>query len=180
MDIGLAGRAALVVGGGTGIGRATAIQFAREGAAVVVAGRRLDPLQNVVQAVKELGGEAVAHQTDVGQPEDVQAVVQATVDRFGGIHAVANCAAVVDRGETMLSGGIDDFDQVMNVNLRGAWLLIRAGAKAMIGSGTPGAIVSVSRSTRFAQGQSTTRRPRQGSKDSPGPPPTSWASMTSG
>lgn len=86
---------------------------------------------------------AIAHQTDVGRPDDVQAVVQATLDRFGGIDAIANCAAVVDRNETMLTGGIDDFDQVVNVNLRGAWLLIRAGAKAMMGSGTPGAIVTV-------------------------------------
>ena len=85
-----------------------------------------------------------AHQTDVGQPEDVDAVVQATVDSFGGIHTVANCAAVVDRDETMLTGGIEDFDQVMKVNLRGAWLLIRAAAKAMISSGGPGAIVTVS------------------------------------
>lgn len=91
--------------------------------------------------VRSLGGVAIAHQTDVGRPDDVQAVVQATLDRFGGIDAIANCAAVVDRNETMLTGGIDDFDQVVNVNLRGAWLLIRAGAKAMMGSGTPGAIV---------------------------------------
>ena len=144
METGLAGRTALVVGGGTGIGRATAIGFAREGAAVVVAGRRPDPLLDVVRAVAEVGGEAIAHQADVAQPDDVEAVIQATVDRFGGIHAIANCAAVVDRNETMLTGGIDDFDQVMNVNLRGAWLLIRAGAKAMIDSANPGAIVTVS------------------------------------
>ena len=60
MDTELAGRVALVVGGGTGIGRATAMQFAREGAAVVVAGRRFDPLQEVVRTIEELGGEAMA------------------------------------------------------------------------------------------------------------------------
>lgn len=144
METGLDGRVALVFGGGSGIGRATAIQFAAEGAAVVVAGRRLAQLEQVVREIEDLGGTGLAHRADVSAPGDVEGVIGATVDAFGGVHAVANCAAVVDRAETMLTGGVDDFDQVINVNLRGAWLLIRAAAKAMIAAGDTGAMVTVS------------------------------------
>lgn len=144
METGLDGRVALVFGGGSGIGRATAIQFAAEGAAVVVAGRRLAQLEQVVREIEDLGGTGMAQQADISAPGDVEGVVGATVDAFGGVHAVANCAGVVDRVETMLTGGVDDFDQVMNVNLRGAWLLIRAAAKAMIAAGDTGAMVTVS------------------------------------
>lgn len=144
METGLDGRVALVVGGGSGIGRATAIQFAREGAAVVMAGRRLEPLEQVVLEIEDLGGTAMAHRADVSVPDDVDGIIGATVNKFGGVHAVANCAAVVDRVEKMLTGAVDDFDYVINVNLRGAWLLIRAAARAMIAAGDTGAMVTVS------------------------------------
>ena len=144
METGLDGRVALVVGAGSGIGQATATQFSREGATVVVAGRRLAPLEQVVRDIEDLGGTAMAYRTDVSVPDDVDRLVGATVDRFGTVHAVANCAAVVDRVENMLTGGVDDFDQVINVNLRGAWLLIRAAGKAMIAAGNAGAMVTVS------------------------------------
>lgn len=144
METGLNGQVALVIGGGSGIGRATAIQFAQEGAAVVVAGRRLAPLEQVVGEIEALGSGAMAYRADISVPDEVDRLVAATVDRFGSVHAVANCAAVVDRVENMLTGGVDDFDQVINVNLRGAWLLLRAAAKAMIASGSGGAMVTVS------------------------------------
>ena len=138
METGLDGQVALVVGAGSGIGQATATQFSHEGATVVVAGRRLAPLEQVVRDIEDLGGTAMAYRTDVSVPDDVDRLVGATVDRFGTVHAVANCAAVVDRVENMLTGGVDDFDQVINVNLRGAWLLIRAAGKAMIAAGNAG------------------------------------------
>lgn len=144
METGLDGQVALVVGAGSGIGQATATQFANEGATVVVAGRRLAPLEQVVREIEDLGGTAMAYRTDVSVPDDVDRLIGATVDRFGTVHAVANCAAVVDRVENMLTGGVEDFDQVINVNLRGAWLLIRAAGKAMIAAGNAGAMVTVS------------------------------------
>ena len=81
------------------------------------------------------------------------------------VYAVANCAAVVDRVENMLTGGVDDFDQVINVNLRGAWLLIRAAGKAMIAACNAGAMVTVSSINALRPGRSTTRHPRLASKD---------------
>jgi NAD(P)-dependent dehydrogenase (short-subunit alcohol dehydrogenase family) len=144
VETGLAGKVALVVGGGTGIGRATALEFAREGALVVVAGRRERQLSEVVDVIGAEGGEALAIPTDVSQPADVLRVVDVAVDEFGGMDAVANCAGVVDREETMLTGTVADFDRVIEVNLRGSWLLLRTAGQAMINLGKPGALVTVS------------------------------------
>lgn len=144
MRTGLDGRVALVVGGGSGIGRATALGFAEEGAAVVVAGRRLTLLEQVVGEIQDRGGAAMAQRADVSSPDDVDAVIAATIDHFGSVNAVANCAGVVDRGETLLTGGVEDFDHVIDVNLKGAWLLLRAAAKSMVAAGHGGAMVTVS------------------------------------
>ena len=144
MDTELTGKVALVVGGGTGIGRATAVEFAREGASVVVAGRREQPLSEVVDLIIDQGGRAHAVSTDVSQPADVRRVVDVAIDEFGGLDAVANCAGVVDREETMLTGTVEDFDRVIGVNLRGSWLVVRAAGQAMVRLGRPGALVQVS------------------------------------
>ena len=144
MDTGLSGRVALVIGGGTGIGRASALAFAREGAVVVVAGRREPELNAIVEEIESESGSGLAVPTDVSRPEDVVRLVRAAIDRYGAVDAVANCAAVVDRDETMLSGSIQDFDRVIAINLRGAWLVIRTAAQAMIDAGRPGAFVTVS------------------------------------
>jgi NAD(P)-dependent dehydrogenase (short-subunit alcohol dehydrogenase family) len=144
MQTGLTGKVALVVGGGTGIGRATAVAFAREGAAVVVAGRRDRPLSEVVDLIGSQGGRARAVITDASDPDDVVRAVAAGIDGFGGLDAVANCAGVVDREETLLTGTVADFDRVIEVNLRGSWLVLRAAGQAMVNLGRPGAMVTVS------------------------------------
>jgi 3-oxoacyl-[acyl-carrier protein] reductase len=144
VETGLLDRVAVVVGGGTGIGMATAIEFAREGAIVVVAGRRERELAGVVDMIGSGGGRGFAVATDASRPEDVQRLVDTAVGEFGGLDAVANCAGVVDREETLLTGSVDDFDRVLGVNLRGSWLVVRAAAQAMISAGRPGAIVTVS------------------------------------
>jgi NAD(P)-dependent dehydrogenase (short-subunit alcohol dehydrogenase family) len=152
MGTGLAGRVALVVGGGTGIGRATVLAFAREGADVALAGRRLEPLNEVVDEVEQLGRRALACQADIAHQEQVEHALRATLERLGGLHAIVNCAAVIHEEEAAWTNGIDDFDDVIRVNLRGAWLVIRAGAKAMIDAGIPGAVVTVSSITALRPG----------------------------
>lgn len=144
METGLTGKVALVVGGGSGIGRATAVEFASEGAFVVVAGRRERQLSEVVDLIAAEGGRALAVPTDVSQPADVLQVVDAAIREFGGLDTVANCAGMVDREETMLTGTVADFDRVMDVNLRGSWLVVRTAGQAMINLGRPGALVTVS------------------------------------
>ncbi len=87
-----AGRVALVTGGGTGIGRATALQLAATGAAVIVCGRRERPLRDTAEAVESGGGACLAIAADIREPEQVQRVLDAAVERFGHIDVLVNNA----------------------------------------------------------------------------------------
>lgn len=87
-----AGRVALVTGGGTGIGAATALELARTGASVVVCGRRAEPLERVRAAIEGTGGACLAVPADVREPEQVEALVAAALQRFGAIDLLVNSA----------------------------------------------------------------------------------------
>jgi NAD(P)-dependent dehydrogenase (short-subunit alcohol dehydrogenase family) len=115
---------ALVTGGGTGIGRATALAFARAGASVVVAGRRPDPLAETVELVEADGGTADAITADVTQPDQVAGLVKQTVDRHGGLHVAVNSAGIVAQG---LVADLDDDEwaEVLATNLTGTWLSMK-------------------------------------------------------
>jgi citronellol/citronellal dehydrogenase len=86
------GRVALITGGGTGIGRATAIQLALSGAEVVICGRRQEPLSHTEQQITAAGGRCLALAADVREAEQVDNVVQAALERFGAIDVLVNCA----------------------------------------------------------------------------------------
>lgn len=86
------GRSALVTGGGTGIGRATAVELARTGASVTICGRHGEPLAATREAIEVAGGQCLAVTADVRQPAEVERVVAAAVDRFGGIDVLVNNA----------------------------------------------------------------------------------------
>jgi citronellol/citronellal dehydrogenase len=86
------GRVALVTGGGTGIGRATALALAATGARVVICGRRWEPLEDAREAIESTGGECVAHPTDIREPEQVRALVDAALERFGKVDVLVNNA----------------------------------------------------------------------------------------
>ena len=87
-----AGRVALVTGGGTGLGRATALELARSGAGVVLVGRRVELLERTRQEIEEAGAAALVAPADVRQPEDVERVVDAAIDRFGHVDVLVNNA----------------------------------------------------------------------------------------
>src|SRR5918911_4794984 len=87
------GRVAVVTGGGTGMGRAMALEFARLGAGVVVAGRRPEPLAETGALVQGAGGRAHAQPTDVRQPDQVDALFAAAADEFGRVDVLVNNAA---------------------------------------------------------------------------------------
>jgi NAD(P)-dependent dehydrogenase (short-subunit alcohol dehydrogenase family) len=139
----LAGKVALITGAGSGMGRAAAELFAREGARVVVCDLADEPGKATVDAVRAVGGEATFVRADVSQWNDCVAMVRTAVDAYGGLHVVYNNAGIFPADD----GGVLDtpeptWDRVMNVNLKGVWLGCKAAIPALRASGG-GSIVNV-------------------------------------
>ncbi len=138
----LAGQVVLVTGAGSGIGRAAALRFAGEGAAVVLAGRRRAELDTVAGQIEATGGRAVAIPTDVADEGAVEALVAGALDRFGRLDAAFNNAGIsVYKPMAELTAA--EFDAVMATNVRGVWLLVKHEARAMAAGGG-GSIVNTS------------------------------------
>jgi len=148
------GRTAIVTGGGSGLGRAIAVELARLGAAVTVAGRRPEPLAETVQFVGERGGRVLAHPTDVRDPDAVEALVEATVSGFGRVDLLVNNAAgnFVARAEDLSPNG---WRAVVSIVLDGSFLCSRAAGRRMIEQGEGGAILSVIASYAWTGGPGT-------------------------
>lgn len=134
-------RVAIVTGGGAGIGRATAERLAEEGATVVVADRDEASGEVVAHEIAGQGGRAIAITTDVSQPDQIEALVQGTIAEFGKIDVLVNNAGVAVHGSvTDLS--LEDWQKVMEVNLRSVWLMMKASIPHMTAQG--GSIVNMS------------------------------------
>ena len=140
----LAEKRALITGGGTGIGRATAELFAREGARVVVSGRRRAELEETVRLVEKVGGVAALAQGDVSRPEDAERMVRDTVAALGGIDILVNNAGILVRNASVTSVSIEDWERVIKIDLTGVFLVSRFALFEMINGGRGGAIVNVS------------------------------------
>ena len=136
-------KVAIVTGATKGIGEACAHEFAREGARVVACGRSVELGEQVVGAIRGAGGEAVFVRCDVSRKADVDAMVQAAVDRYGTLDVVVNNAGV-NHSATFLDITEQDWDWVMSVDLKGTFLVSQAAARVMVSQGKPGAIVNVS------------------------------------
>jgi NAD(P)-dependent dehydrogenase (short-subunit alcohol dehydrogenase family) len=150
----LAGKAAIVTGGGSGIGRALALELARLGAAVTVAGRRPDPLAETVAAIEAGGGRAQAQPTDVREPDQVDALIAASVERFERVDILVNNAAgnFVVRAEDLSPNG---WRAVVGIVLDGSFLCARAAGRRMLEQGEGGAILSVIASYAWTGGPGT-------------------------
>jgi len=138
----LKGRVAVVTGGGTGIGRSIALEFAQAGAEVALAGRRLNVLEDVVKEVKALGRRALAVPTDVTKKKDVDNLVQKTMDEFGFIDILVNNAGVF-AVSSFLDLAEEEWDRVIDTNLKGCYLCCQAVAKRMIPR-KKGSIINIS------------------------------------
>ena len=138
----LDGKVGIVTGGGAGIGRATALLFAREGARVAVAERDPQAGESVVAQIATSGGEAIFIQTDVSRPDEVQAMVDRTVAEFGGLQCVSNNAAAGSGYARLADLDEKTWDQTMAVTLKGVWLCMRSEIPAMLASGG-GSIVNI-------------------------------------
>jgi NAD(P)-dependent dehydrogenase (short-subunit alcohol dehydrogenase family) len=148
------GRVGIVTGGGSGLGRAMALELARLGAAVSVAGRRPEPLAETVALVEQEGGRALAHPTDVRDPEAVDALVEATASVLGRVDVLVNNAAgnFVVRAEDLSPNG---WRAVVGIVLDGSFLCSRAAGRRMIEQGDGGAILSVIASYAWTGGPGT-------------------------
>lgn len=134
------GKVALITGAATGIGRAAACAFAREGAAVMI-GDVDDRAAETVALVEAEGGRAAFVVTDVTEPDAVSALVKACVDRFGGLHAAFNNAGVLPPPRPLHETSLADYERTMAVNTRGVFLAMQAEIRHMLDHGG-GAIVN--------------------------------------
>jgi len=137
------GKVALVTGGGSGIGRATALGFAGEGAKVVIGNRSEDLGEKTAQDIRDAGGEARFQRTDVTSESDVEALVKCAVSTFGGLDVAFNNAGVEGKIASVVDQTEDDYQQVMDVNVKGVWLSMKYEIPEMLGNGG-GAIVNCS------------------------------------
>ena len=138
----LTGRIALVTGGGTGIGRASAIVLAQHGADVVLAGRRPQPLEETAAEIRDLGRRAAAVSVDVTAPDACEQLVERSVAELGRLDILVNNAGGAET-KSISKWTEDECQQVLALNLGSVWNLSRAGAKHMLAQGK-GAIVNIS------------------------------------
>ena len=127
----LEGRVAIVTGGTRGIGAAVAAWLCERGANVVVSGRDADRLQSALKAMDGLAGRVVGLAADVAKRDDADRLVDAARQEFGRLDVLVNNAGIT-RDTLLIRMKDDDWDQVMDVNLRGAFLMTRAAAKTMM------------------------------------------------
>jgi NAD(P)-dependent dehydrogenase (short-subunit alcohol dehydrogenase family) len=130
----LAGKRALITGGASGIGRATALLFAREGAAVAVADLDEARGEQVVRTIEDAGGRAIFVHCDVTQAQDCQRAVRLTVDELGGLDVLFNNAGIIRRAN-VLDTSEQEWDRVMTVNVKSIFLLSKAAIPVMARAG---------------------------------------------
>ena len=140
----LAGKVAVVTGSGRGIGAAIAIRYAQEGARVAVCDIDGDNAAAIAERIRADGGEAIAITTDVSKQDEVDAMIAATLDAFGGLHVMLNNAGIVrDAVKHVLEADVEHFDTVIAANLRGHYLCSVGAAQHMARNGG-GVIITTS------------------------------------
>ncbi|HVM77508.1 MAG TPA: glucose 1-dehydrogenase [Stellaceae bacterium] len=138
----LGGSIALVTGASSGLGRHFALVLASAGAAVALAARRTDMLAEAVAEIAKAGGKAVAVALDVTQPASVAAALSETERRIGPLDILVNNAGTVT-SKPLLEHSEEDWDRVVDTNLKGAWLVAQEAARRWIGAGRAGRVVNI-------------------------------------
>jgi NAD(P)-dependent dehydrogenase (short-subunit alcohol dehydrogenase family) len=138
----LEGRAAVVTGGGTGIGRGTALVLAEHGADIVLAGRRAEPLESTAAEIEALGRRALALPTDVTSSDQCQRLVDTAVSEFGRLDILVNNAGG-SQTKPIMKWTEEEWHATVDLNLGSVWFLSRLAAQPMIKQGK-GAIVNIS------------------------------------
>ena len=135
------GNVVLVTGGGVGIGRTTAIAFAREGAKVVIGNRNVESGGEVVKTIQDAGGEASFLRTDVESEDDIKALVDHAVSHYGKLDVAFNNAGIEGLIAPLAEQTDDNYRSVMDINVRGVWLSMKYQIPQMLKAGG-GAIVN--------------------------------------
>jgi NAD(P)-dependent dehydrogenase (short-subunit alcohol dehydrogenase family) len=140
----LQGKVALITGGTTGIGRDTAVLFAKAGAKVVISGRREAEGNETIALIRAAGGEGLFVQGDVAKAADVETLVKKTVEKFGRVDVAFNNAGIEGNWMPIVEQSEEDWDRVIDINLKGTWLCLKYEIKQMLKQGSGGAIVNMS------------------------------------
>lgn len=135
------GKVALVTGGGSGIGRATALAFAREGAQVMIGNRNSQRGQETVSMIRAAGGTASFRRTDVLVAGDIEALIKHAVSEYGGLDLAFNNAGIEGEVRPLVEHTESNYDAVMGINVKGVWLSMKYEIPRMLDRGG-GAIVN--------------------------------------
>jgi NAD(P)-dependent dehydrogenase (short-subunit alcohol dehydrogenase family) len=139
----LKNKVAIITGGTSGIGRDTAVLFAEAGAKIVVAGRREAEGKETLDLVRAAGGEGIFVKTDVSKSADVEHLIKTTVDKFGRLDTAFNNAGIEGNWMAMPDIPEEEWDRVLDINLKGVWLCMKHEIPQMLKNGG-GTIVNMS------------------------------------
>ena len=139
----LEGKVGLVTGGTSGIGRETAVLFAKAGAKVVVAGRREVQGNETIEMVRAAGGDALFVKSDVSKAAEVETLIQKVVERFGRLDIAFNNAGIEGVQAPIVRQSEEDWDRTIAINLKGVWLCLKYEIRQMLRQGGGGAIVNM-------------------------------------
>jgi NAD(P)-dependent dehydrogenase (short-subunit alcohol dehydrogenase family) len=131
----LTGKVAIITGAGSGMGKATTILFAAEGAKVVAADRVVDSAEEVVKSIIASGGEAVFIKTDVSLTEDVKRMIKTAIETYGKLDILYNNAAIASEWKPTTDWSEENFKEVIDINVKGVWLGMKYAIPEMIKTG---------------------------------------------
>lgn len=143
MDKAMDGKIALITGGGSGIGRAAAVLFAKEGAKIVVANRRIENGTETVEMIKKAGGEAIFVQTDISQKIQVEHLIATIVKCYGRLDCAFNNGGIDGKPAPIADCEEEDWDAIIDINLKGTFFLMKYEIQQMLTQGY-GSIVNMS------------------------------------
>ena len=142
-------KVAIVTGGARGIGQAMAIRFASEGARVMIVDLRMEQAHATVRDITGAGGRAMAIEVDVSRLDDLDRMVAETVREFGGIDILCNNAGIGGGAGDLLAATEEDWDRIIDINLKGAFFAAQKVARVMIEQKRGGAMLSTSSTSAF-------------------------------
>ena len=156
----LAGKVAVVTGGGRNVGEAIALRFAREGAKVAVVDLDKDRAQRTVDLIEgEVPGAAATFVCDVSEKDSVREMAAAVVETFGGVDVLVNNVAITDRGATVLDLDEDEWDRVIKVTLTSVFLCTKYVGQRMVETGRGGSVITIGSTSGYRARPNATAYP---------------------